>query len=649
MTRYYINANVNVSLASGTIRGDARNFGQLLSKITLVAGDEIRIVVDLNKPALYVVDDTLSSTSNIPVGVRIAPWFVGATDRPYSPAWRRGVWFDDSTNFRCVVKVPESHELLVFGRRSSKTVISGVEFVRQKFTMSPTLRFDKSYAILIMNCKFSAVTGTVFSDSVGFKYPTFIKFDGVNKGNVIGSWFEIKSVDDIVKKIPYPIAGAITINKSDNITIANNYFDAGDAGGTTTPLSVNESGRVRVTENMFFTSNPKDYLPLRTKYFGAVMLTFCTTVVIDNNILHIDESYAGVLFLSEHTNYTNFVIRNNVFRYFGEISDGMVAVHVDCDDPGLGFVSILNNIISSVSGYGYAFDVFLDKSTSKVDYNMIDGISIDLTFVSRGSNPYTYADAPHNKYMNPKLLRDISSCDFSGKDVYFRNMVCVDPLEISPAIGTGSETTYIGIRYTYSSITNSDGEWSPWITRKDVSENNPYIVGGGTPTTANNLTDSVVVGMNLDSIPITFSNGNSAVVKNCTLGVASVPEAFTVPSSWKIFDSQLNWTCTYKTAVGAPSIPFAHYDDFYLKNSKYLLRYRKRLAPFDDITCPPNPGYGFPEYEYYPTGLFGYSRAKFENACGYCVIQDVVSNKVSWSKHTTGDLIRDKVKPPCDK
>jgi len=523
MTVYYINANTDVKLESGTPRGDARNFGQLLSKITLVPGDAIKIVVELTHQELYVVDDTLSPTSNIPVGVTISPYYIGVGGRSVPP-WLLGMWFDDSMNSRCVVKVPDSHELLVFGRRSSKTIIDGVEFVRNNFIMNPTLRFNKTHDIKIKHCKFSVASGVAYNrDVVGFNYPTFIKFDGVDKGDIEETWFEIKSIDDGVKKIPCPEAGAIAINKSTNITMARNYFDASEAGGTTTPVSINESGRVRVTKNMFLTSNPADYLPSKTKYFGAVMLTFCTTVVIDNNILRIDDSCAGVLFLSKNTNYTSFVIRNNVFRYFGESSDGMVAIHVDCDDPGLGFVSILNNIISSVSGYGYVYDVFLDKATSKVDYNMIDGISTDLAFVSRGSNPYTYADAPHDRYENPNLLWDVSVCEFSGKDMYFRYMVCVDEgLGRSPAIGTGSETTYIGIQNSYENISAIDPGQYDWSVN---DQDELYVNRAGMSTQAKNLTDSVVVGMT-DGDGSLFAE--HALLKNCTFDAGAIHPSYYV-------------------------------------------------------------------------------------------------------------------------
>ena len=57
--------------------------------------------------------------------------------------------------------------------------------------------------------------------------------------------------------------------------------------------------------------------------------------------------------------------------------------------------------------------------------------------------------------------------------------------------------------------------------------------------------------------------------------------------------------------------PFTVEHPNYQQNLDYLLNNKADLAPFNGINTPPNPGYNFPTYRNYETGLFGFSRANY--------------------------------------
>ena len=84
--------------------------------------------------------------------------------------------------------------------------------------------------------------------------------------------------------------------------------------------------------------------------------------------------------------------------------------------------------------------------------------------------------------------------------------------------------------------------------------------------------------------------------------------------------------------------PFWKGNDFYNKDIYYVIKNRKELEPFENIWCPANPGYGFPEYKDYETGLFGYPRINYINNCGRRITED------NTTRITEDDIIRTVVK-----
>lgn len=74
------------------------------------------------------------------------------------------------------------------------------------------------------------------------------------------------------------------------------------------------------------------------------------------------------------------------------------------------------------------------------------------------------------------------------------------------------------------------------------------------------------------------------------------------------FNNQYEWTpptnYPFTLAAGAS---FGYDQDL-----DWLSANPSKIAPFDGIASPPNPGLNFSDYPDYETGLFGYDRATYE-------------------------------------
>ena len=112
------------------------------------------------------------------------------------------------------------------------------------------------------------------------------------------------------------------------------------------------------------------------------------------------------------------------------------------------------------------------------------------------------------------------------------------------------------------------------------------------------------------------------------------------------YGNQFNWSAA--DIVDDEDFPFWKGNDFYNQDIYYVIKNRKELEPFENIWCPANPGYGFPEYKDYETGLFGYKRISYINNCGECIIQDDIETNVIWEDDIdNGIIIEDDINPPC--
>lgn len=95
----------------------------------------------------------------------------------------------------------------------------------------------------------------------------------------------------------------------------------------------------------------------------------------------------------------------------------------------------------------------------------------------------------------------------------------------------------------------------------------------------------------------------SATIRNSTFNINGSSATYIVIVNE---NSQYNWI--QPTPI---NYPFHRSNVMYGKDINYILVNKKMLRPFNGITVPSNPGYGYPTYPNYETGLFGYSRKDY--------------------------------------
>ena len=113
-----------------------------------------------------------------------------------------------------------------------------------------------------------------------------------------------------------------------------------------------------------------------------------------------------------------------------------------------------------------------------------------------------------------------------------------------------------------------------------------------------------------------------------------------------VYKNQFDWE--FSSVEGWP---FTQNNRLYNASFVDVLRYKGDLSPFDYISCPANPGYGFSAYDCYNTGMWGYPRASYRNNClpDPCIIQDSYTENMR-IVDTIEDVqfwIYDMVNPPC--
>jgi len=112
------------------------------------------------------------------------------------------------------------------------------------------------------------------------------------------------------------------------------------------------------------------------------------------------------------------------------------------------------------------------------------------------------------------------------------------------------------------------------------------------------------------------------------------------------YDCQFGWNFT-----SIDGFPLADGGILYGDGFIELLKNKGTIAPFDGITCPANPGYGWSIYKEYESGVFGYERLGYANGCDFtCIIQDTVSDVQGYEDTVNQSAleIQDHVHPPCE-
>lgn len=79
-----------------------------------------------------------------------------------------------------------------------------------------------------------------------------------------------------------------------------------------------------------------------------------------------------------------------------------------------------------------------------------------------------------------------------------------------------------------------------------------------------------------------------------------------------VYGNQFNTNIFESEIYSFPLIPN---NELYDSDLLEIYKNKHLFSPFGNINCPPNPGFNFPTYNNYETGLFGYPRTEYINSC----------------------------------
>ena len=274
-------------------------------------------------------------------------------------------------------------------------------------------------------------------------------------------------------------------------------------------------------------------------------------------------------------NITGIKIKNNTIRTIGSGSIGTVMSHTLMGALAGEFVC--NSVYGNITRFYSSFSA-LD---SVIANNIVRAIA-GANFFTSSSFGFTYLDyncafgftSPYpNKPAGPNsLLVDPKFVDPSNGDL------TLDPIT-SPCINAG-----VG-NGTQSAVPTTDiiGRDRPFIYPDHA------VVNDGTDIGAYEIQ-----GITLNILNSTFDNSESTITADFVVGTNT--------------DNQFNWP----TPTNYPFTLAAGASFGYGQNLDWLSANPGKIAPFDGVTTPPNPGLNYPTYPNYPTGLFGYDRATYE-------------------------------------
>lgn len=492
--------------------------------------------------------------------------------------------------------------------------------------------FD-TYGRPVVRLKTDGVGFDVQSDNVGFYYIEFYK-SGYSGGGCIYSvgtenitidkckfshaevytvGIPIRLVDckfAIVDgneiKIPNDGGGSygIAITNCTKSDIKNNIIDMIEGGHATAIEVTTTSERaygINVYNNLIY--NMRGRINVGIFIYGH----FDDCNVYGNAIRYVGENTYGVAFVITQGG-NGIDIRNNVLIR----DDDTLNTGIFVSDTGVGEFKVINNIIhnnGSVSPTsGFAFDLGIIKG--EVDNNAI--YQFDefwaVNWAGGLSNISEFGDHVVLD-IDPKILTIIDELTYPSS-AYGSYSVSSS----SECLGIGTNYENMGIDYDkdYTSLVDT-------VT---------YKMG---KISVNNETDLQITFLN-DVFSESIETINSFYNKGLT--------------SASNFKNQYSWDSVDLNG----DYPFTSGNHLYDKDIFYVIKNKSDLSPFNNLSCPANPGYGFSAYPLYETGIFGFPRAEYINTClgDPCIIQDDYVVEIIWvTSIDTGDIIQNEIDPPC--
>ena len=348
----------------------------------------------------------------------------------------------------------------------------------------------------------------------------------------------------------------------------------------------------------------------------------------------------------------NIEIKNNYIRMYDN-DFGSIGIYVPYRSPSVGYFTVINNIIEYVgaNNSGIAMSISIGENKGMIDYNDIYKFKENNVFFS-GGGPNLLPLGRYNIYSDPRLFSTEDSLAYPNKyninNYYcYRNSECIGSGYLHHNIGVGvdpylttTKDSYINIVDT---VTNNYG-----FGTADKSSYNTFFNSVFTETAKsfnNNYRGTQELPYLINPpTPITRGSSDSDIYY-----YSNTPLIY--PS---YFDIEIGvYRDQFEFKMVNPTIfPFSVNDPtFYGKDLTTVCFYKDKLSPFEGIKCPPNPGYGFPDYKDYEKGLWGYLRGNFPNSCSLdgCIIQDTIDNVLRMQDKIEAVTIwtQDSINPPC--
>lgn len=501
--------------------------------------------------------------------------------------------------------------------KCSNILIQGIRFSKSYSKNSITVLMDSCYKCDINYNIFSH--SNIFSTTVVSNPPINLLIINSNAVTVYKNIIDVPSNDS--PSITNSRAVGVYSVQSDNISIASNTFIV--KSHLCTPLLAAVNNGLEVKNNTFYgMGNPNDKGGTGDSYFPVVDIQMCDVFDVYSNVIDgVTKGWCGFRVNNPSSNKLHQHIRNNVIVLNNEA--GTCAITYN----GSVFVDthLVNNIITSrtLNTKSYGIDGrFVDGYSAVIDYNDFYNINRDmeLRHYDSGTNAYYWISAcgPYTARENPELLTMVNPSSYlSGTYSSYHTS------GTSNVRGSGLDGTSMGI----------DGS------------TNYYAIE-----------DSVFVNVRLTSLGINHwdTNNNSVAYFNSVFTQSRSAmnsyyngmEKYTLNDAF--YQNQFDFSCTY----GSNAIPpFGYGDQFFGKSDEYVISNRRDLVPFEGISCPANPGRGFPTYPGYTTGLFGNPRATYANECGDlpCVIYDSVGDpRIIQDSMSSQVYLNNAIKPPCE-
>jgi hypothetical protein len=398
----------------------------------------------------------------------------------------------------------------------------------------------------------------------------------------------------------------INILNSNKCNINNNSFSINDTSETVTDLTVIQldssamCNGIRIKENLCYNFSDTQ------QFYGVTLDGEYETIDIEKNvfILRADNT-VGVLSSLSGTNKVK--IKNNLFVVDNLAgATGISCVWVDAEDIETDF-EIHNNIFYGRSEITSNFALNItnyDKCV--IDNNCFYNFG-DYVYQSEivGADEHSIFDN------DPLILKylDGTNYDTSAYDSFFLSAN-------SPCLGLGINYENIGLG------TNNEEMFTSFVDT--VTHNLGYV--------------------NISSPDVELTFLNTVFTESIDLINEYYNKGYTFGST-DVFNNQYSWDF-----VDYDIFPFLSGSDLYNKSLSYVILNKDKIEPFEGISCPANPGYGFSAYSEYETGLFGYNRSEYINTCieEECIIQDSYTETYIIQDSIDGEIIlQDAINPPC--